>query len=136
ERIELALHRVPDVAKVDLLGLQEEKIFIELSNTKLATLGVPLQAVQEAINQQNAVTPTSFFETGSDRVQLRVSGGFKSVEEIRNFPIRAGDRTFRLGDVATVRRGFADPAAPKMRFLGENAIGIAVSMKPGGDIIK
>src|SRR4249919_778077 len=135
ERIELALHRVPDVAKVDLIGLQEEKIFIELSNTKLATLGVPLEAVQAAIDQQNAVTPTSFFETGSDRVQLRVSGGFNSVEEIRNFPIRAAGKTFRLRDVATVRRGFADPAAPRMRFLGKNAIGIAVSMKSGGDIV-
>jgi len=135
ERIELDLHRVPDVAKVDLLGLQEEKIFIELSNTKLATLGVPLEAVQQAIDQQNAVTPTSFFETGSDRVQLRVSGGFTSVDEIRNFPVRAGGKTFRLGDVAQVRRGFSDPAAPRMRFLGENAIGIAVSMKDGGDIV-
>jgi multidrug efflux pump len=135
ERIELALHRVPDVAKVDLLGLQEEKIWIELSNTKLATLGVPMQSVQQAIDEQNAVTPTSFFETTSDRVQLRVSGGFRTVEEIRAFPIRAGGRSFRLGDVATVKRGFADPAAPRMRFLGENAIGIAVSMKPGGDIV-
>jgi multidrug efflux pump len=136
ERIELDLHRVPDVAKVDLLGLQEEKIWIELSNTKLATLGIPLTAVQQAIDAQNAVTPTSFFETATDRVQLRVSGGFKTVDEIRNFPIRAGDRTFRLGDVATVERGFADPAAPRMRFQGKNSIGIAVSMKPGGDIIQ
>ncbi|MFA6985712.1 MAG: efflux RND transporter permease subunit, partial [Arenimonas sp.] len=136
ERIELDLHRVPDVAKVDLIGLQEEKIWIELSNTKLATLGIPLQAVQQAIDAQNAVTPTSFFETGSDRVQLRVSGGFKTVEEIRDFPIRAGEHSFRLGDVATVKRGFADPAAPRMRFMGDNAIGIAVSMKPGGDIIQ
>jgi multidrug efflux pump len=136
ERIELDLHRVPDVAKVDLIGLQEEKIWIELSNVKLATLGIPLQAVQQAIDNQNAVTPTSFFETGSDRVQLRVSGGFRTVEEIRNFPIRAGDRSFRLGDVAKVERGFADPAAPRMRFMGDNSIGIAVSMKPGGDIIQ
>ena len=135
ERIELALHRVPDVAKVDLLGLQEEKIWIELSNTKLATFGIPLEAVQRAIDAQNAVTPSSFFETPSDRVQLRVSGAFKTVREIENFPIRAGDRSFRLGDVATIRRGFADPAAPRMRFMGNNSIGIAVSMKPGGDII-
>src|SRR5436190_1938252 len=135
ERIELDLHRVPDVNKVDLIGLQDEKIWIELSNTKLATLGIPMEAVQAAVDQQNAVTPASFFETGSDRVQLRVSGGFTSVDEIRNFPVRAGGKTFRLGDVAQVRRGFADPAAPRMRFLGENAIGIAVSMKPGGDIV-
>ncbi len=136
ERIELDLHRVPDVAKVDLLGLQEEKIWIELSNTKLATLGIPLVAVQQAMDAQNAVVPASFFETPTDRVQLRVSGGFKTVQEIRDFPIRAGGRSFRLGDVATVHRGFSDPAAPRMRFMGENAIGIAVSMKPGGDIVE
>src|SRR4249919_2515575 len=136
ERVELDLHRVPDVAKVDLIGLQDEKIWIELSNTKLATLGIPLQAVQAAIDQQNAVTPASFFETGTDRVQLRVSGGFKSVEEIRDFPIRAGGRTLRVGDVADVKRGFTDPAAPRMRFMGENAIGIGVSMRPGGDIVR
>src|SRR5207342_2945247 len=135
ERVELALHRVPDVAKVDLLGLQDEKIWIDLSNTKLATLGIPMKNVQDAIDAQNAVMATSFFETPTDRVQLRVSGRFKNVDEIRNFPIRAGDRTFRLGDVATVYRGFADPAAPRMRFMGKDAIGIAVSMKDGGDII-
>src|SRR4249919_1647322 len=135
ERVELALHRVPDVAKVDLLGLQDEKIWIDLSNTKLATLGIPLKNVQDAIDAQNAVMSTSFFETPTDRVQLRVTGRFKNVDEIRNFPIRAGDRTFRLGDVATVYRGFADPAAPRMRFMGKDAIGIAVSMKDGGDII-
>ena len=136
ERIELELHRVPDVGKIELVGLQDEKIWIELSNTKLATLGVPLELVQRAIDEQNAVAPASFFETPSDRVQLRVSGRFDSVEEIRNFPIRVGDRSFRLGDVAEVRRGFADPAAPRMRFMGENAIGIAVAMRDGGDILR
>jgi len=136
ERIELVLHRLPDVGKIELVGLQDEKIWIELSNTKLATLGLPLDQVQRAIDEQNAVAPASFFETPTDRVQLRVSGRFDSVEQIRNFPIRVGDRSFRLGDVADVRRGFADPAAPRMRFMGENAIGIAVSMRQGGDILK
>ncbi|MDY0021272.1 efflux RND transporter permease subunit [Arenimonas caeni] len=136
ERIELELLRVPDVGKIELVGLQDEKIWIELSNTKLATLGVPLELVQRAIDEQNAVAPASFFETATDRVQLRVSGRFDSVEEIRNFPIRVGDRSFRLGDVADVHRGFADPAAPRMRFMGENAIGIAVAMRDGGDIIR
>ena len=136
ERIELELHRLPDVGKIELLGLQDEKIFIELSNTKLATLGVPLERVQQALDQQNAVAPASFFETGSDRVQLRVTGQFDSVEQIRDFPIRVGDRSFRLGDVATVRRGFADPAAPRMRFMGDDAIGIAVAMRDGGDILR
>ena len=136
ERVELELQRVPDVAKVDLLGLQDEKIFIELSNTKLASLGIPLQTVQQALDEQNAVAPTGFFETGSERVHLRVTGRFDSVEEIRDFPIRAGDRTFRLGEIAKVTRGFSDPPAPRMRFLGEDAIGLAVSMKDGGDILK
>ena len=136
ERIELVLHRLPDVGKIELVGLQDEKIWIELSNTKLATLGLPLDQVQRAIDEQNAVAPASFFETPTDRVQLRVSGRFDSVAEIRDFPIRIGDRSFRLGDVADVRRGFADPAAPRMRFMGENAIGIAVSMRSGGDILK
>ncbi|MBS3960132.1 MAG: efflux RND transporter permease subunit [Xanthomonadaceae bacterium] len=136
ERIELALHRVPDVAKVELIGLQQETIWIELSNTKLATLGVPLEAVQRAIDAQNAVVGASFFETPSHRVKLRVSGAFDSVEAIRQFPIRVGERSFRLGDVAEVHRGFVDPAAPRMRFLGEDAIGIGVSMRKGGDILE
>ena len=136
DRIQLELQRVADVGKVELVGLQEEKVWIELSNTKLATLGVSMQAVQQALQQQNAMVSTSFFETATDRVQLRVSGQFNSVEEIAAFPIQAGERSVRLGDIAEVRRGFADPAAPKMRFMGEEAIGLAVAMKKGGDILK
>jgi multidrug efflux pump len=136
DRIQLELQRVPDVGKIELEGLQDEKIWIELSNTKLATLGVSLQQVQQALADQNAIAATSFFETPSDRVQLRVTGQFKSVEDIRRFPIQAGDRTVHLGDIAEIKRGFADPASPKMRFMGEDAIGIAVAMKDGGDILK
>ena len=136
DRIQLELQRVPDVGKVELVGLQDEKVWIELSNTKLATLGIPLAAVKEALDNQNAMTPAGFFETGSDRIQLRVDGKFESVDQIREFPIRAGASTVRLGDIATVTRGFADPAAPKMRFMGEDALGIAVAMRDGGDIIK
>ena len=135
ERIELELHRVPDVAKVELVGLQNEKIWINLSNTKLATLGLSMYQVQQAIDAQNAVNSSSFFETETDRVQLRVSGGFQSIDEIRNFPVRANGRNFRLGEIAEVSRGFADPATPKMRFMGKPGIGIAVSMRKGGDII-
>ncbi|WP_371230243.1 efflux RND transporter permease subunit [Pseudomonas sp. QE6] len=135
DRLQLRLQRIKDVGKVELVGLQDEKIWIDLSNTKLATLGLPLAAVQKALEEQNAVSATGFFETASDRVQLRVSGRFDSVEDIRAFPIRVGDRTFRIGDVADVHRGFNDPPAPRMRFMGEDAIGIAVAMKDGGDIL-
>lgn len=135
DRIQLQLQRVKDVGKVELVGLQDEKIWIELSNTKLATLGLPLSAVQQALEAQNAVTAAGFFETASERIQLRVTGRFESVQEIRDFPIRVADRTFRISDVAEVKRGFNDPPAPRMRFMGEDAIGIAVSMKDGGDIL-
>ncbi|MHA6494294.1 efflux RND transporter permease subunit [Pseudomonas borbori] len=135
DRIQLQLQRVKDVGKVELIGLQDEKIWIELSNTKLATLGLPLAAVQQALEEQNAVATAGFFETATDRVQLRVTGRFESVEEIRDFPIRVADRTFRIGDVADVSRGFSDPPAPRMRYMGEAAIGLAVSMKAGGDIL-
>ncbi len=136
DRIQLELQRVVDVGKVDLLGLQDEKVWIELSNTKLATLGVSMQQVQQALAEQNAIAPASWFETASDRVQLRVTGQFQTVDDIRAFPIRAGGRTVHLGDIAEVKRGFADPASPKMRFMGEDAIGLAVAMKSGGDILK
>ncbi|GAB3369943.1 efflux RND transporter permease subunit [Lysobacter rhizosphaerae] len=136
ERVQLELQRVPDAGKIELVGLQDEKIWIEVSNTKLATLGIPLDAVKSALEQQNAVVPAGFFETPTERVQLRITGAFKSVEQIRDFPIRTGGRTIRLADVATVTRGFSDPAAPRMRFMGEDAIGIAVAMKDGGDILK
>ena len=134
DRIQIQLQRVKDVGKVDLLGLQDEKIWIELSNVKLATLGLPLAAVQQALEEQNAMSTAGFFETTSERLQLRVSGNFQTVEEIKNFPIRVGDRTFRISDVADVHRGFNDPPAPRMRFMAEDAIGLAVAMKDGGDI--
>lgn len=135
DRIQIQLQRVKDVGKVELLGVQDEKIWIELSNLKLATLGLPVAAVQQALEEQNALSNAGFFETGSERLQLRVSGNFQSVEQIQQFPIRVGDRTFRIGDVADVRRGFNDPPAPRMRFMAEDAIGLAVAMKDGGDIL-
>ena len=135
DRIQLQLQRVRNVGKVELIGLQDEKIWIELSNVKLANLGVPLDAVRQALQAQNTVMSAGFVETPSDRVQLRVTGSFETVKQIRDFPIRVGNDTFRIGDVADVHRGFSDPPAPRMRFMGEPAIGLAVSMKEGGDIL-
>lgn len=136
ERLQLALQRVPDVGKVELIGLQDEKIWVEISNTKLASLGIPMSAVQGALQAQNSLADAGFIDTTSDRVRLRVSGQFRSVDEIRNFPIAAGGRTQKLGDIAEVHRGFSDPPQPRMRFMGEDAIGIAVSMKAGGNILE
>lgn len=136
ERLKLELLRVPNVAKVDLIGLQDEKIYIEVSNAKLATLGVSFAQVQATLEAQNAITPAGSFETTSDRIYLRTSGAFDSVDAIRDIAIRANGRLFRLGDVAEVTRGYSDPPQPRLRFMGKDGLGIAVSMKKGGDIIQ
>lgn len=135
DRIQLQLQRIQDVGKIELISLQDEKIWIELSNTKSANLGIPITEIQQALQQQNSITSAGFFETPTDRIQLRVSGELKSVEDLRNMPLLIGNKTILLGDVAEIYRGFSDPAQPKMRFMAENGIGIAVSMRQGGDIL-
>ena len=135
DRLQLQLQRVKDVSKVNLVGLQDQKIWIELSNTKAVQLGVPVTAIQEAIQKQNDMAGAGFFETGTDRIQIRVSGHLHSVDDLKKMPLLVGDKTIQLGDVAEVYRGFSEPAQPRMRFMGENGIGIAVSMRKGGDII-
>ena len=136
DRIRAQLLRVPDVAKVDFFGEQEEKVFIELSNTKLATLGVDVPTIVNALATQNAIAPAGAFETASDKIYLRTTGDFDSVEAIRETTIRANGRLFRLGDIARVQRGYADPPQPKMRVQGREALGIGASMVKGGDIIE
>jgi multidrug efflux pump len=136
DRIRAELLRVHDVAKVDFFGEQDEKVYIELSNTRLATLGVDVQTIVNALATQNAIAPAGAFETPSDKIYLRATGDFDSVEAIRETTIRANGRLFRLGDIARVQRGYADPPQPKMRFRGREALGIGVSMVKGGDIIE
>ncbi|EHU1450550.1 efflux RND transporter permease subunit [Acinetobacter baumannii] len=135
DRLQLQLQRVKDVGKVELIGLQDQKIWIEISNTKAVQLGIPVSAIQEALQKQNSMASAGFFETGTDRIQIRVSGQLQSVEDIKKMPLLVGDKTIQLGDVADVYRGFSQPAQPRMRFMGDNGLGIAVSMRKGGDII-
>ena len=135
ERLKKELLRVPDVAKVELIGEQDEKIFVELSNTKVANLGLDINTIVTILQAQNVLTPAGNFETPSERIYLRTSGDFESTDSVKNIPIRAGGRTFRLGDIANVTRGYSDPPQPKMRFMGHEALGIGVSMRKGGDII-
>ncbi|MGQ1458044.1 efflux RND transporter permease subunit [Acinetobacter baumannii] len=135
DRLQLQLQRVKDVGKVELIGLQDQKIWIEISNTKAVQLGIPVSAIQEALQKQNSMASAGFFETGTDRIQIRVSGQLQSVEDIKKMPLLVGDKTIQLGDVADVYRGFSQPAQPRMRFMSDNGIGIAVSMRKGGDII-
>ncbi|MCB1967420.1 MAG: efflux RND transporter permease subunit, partial [Candidatus Accumulibacter sp.] len=135
ERIARELRQVPEVKKIELIGVQAEKIYLEVSHARLATLGLNPLAIVDALQKQNAMTPAGFYETPSDRVRIRVSGDFESVESIREIGIEAAGRLFRLGDIAEVRRGLADPPTPRMRVQGEDAIGIAIAMNRGGDVI-
>ena len=135
DRIRAELLRVPSVAKVDLIGEQEQRIYVELSNTRLATLGLDVQTVTRALAEQNAVAPGGYFETRNERIYLRPSGAYDTVEAIRATTIRAGGRELRIGDIASVSRGFVEPPAPRFRFQGQDALGLGVSMAKGGDII-
>ena len=136
DRIGRELRQLPDVKKIELFGVQDERIYIEVSHAKLATLGLNPLAIFDALQRQNAMTPSGFYETPSDRVRIRVSGDFESVENIREIGIQAAGRLFRLGDIASVERGFADPPTPRMRVQGHDAIGIGIAMNRGGDVIR
>jgi multidrug efflux pump len=134
-RIQRALRALPDIKKVDLLGVQDEKIYVEMAPQRLARLGLTPAMVADALVRQNAVQPAGFVETDSDRVRLRVTGAFDMVGQIRAADLVVGGRHLRLGDVAEVTRGFADPPNPRMRVDGKDAVGIAVVMDRGGDVI-
>jgi multidrug efflux pump len=129
------LLRVPGVEKVDLIGVQAERIYVEYSHPKLATLGIDPQQLFAALAQQNRVAPAGRVVTGSANLQVRVTGDFASVADVESVALRANGRSFRLGDVATVRRGYADPPEARMRHQGREAIGVGVTMSAGGDVV-
>jgi multidrug efflux pump subunit AcrB len=130
------LLRVPDVAKVELFGVQDEKLFIEVSQQRLAQLGLDMNAVLAQLGQQNAVESAGVLQTPADSVQVRVGGAFRSPDELRAMPIRgASGAQLRLGDIATIRRGYVDPPVVKVRHDGHEVIALGVSMTKGGDII-
>ena len=136
DRLRAELLRVPGVAKVDFIGEQDEKIFVELSNSKLATLGIEPAQIFATLTTQNAIAAAGVFDTAADRIYLRPSGAFASVEAIRDISIRANNRVFRLGDIATVSRAYADPPQQKMRFHGRETLGLGITMAKGGDVIE
>ena len=138
------LLRVPDVSKVALFGAQDEKIFIEISQKRLAQLGLDFNQVLAQLGQQNAVEPAGTVQTPLDVVQVRVAGQFQAVEQLRAMPIRgsgsgagtsAAGNQLRLGDIADIKRGYVDPPAIKVRHQGREVIALGVSMAKGGDII-
>ena len=130
------LLRVPDVAKVQLFGVQEEKLYVEIPQKRLAQLGLDMQQVVAQLNQQNAVESAGTIETALEQVHVRVAGQFDAVQALRALPIRAPSGTqLRLEDIAQVTRGYADPASVKVRFQGAPVVALGVSMTRGGDIV-
>ena len=128
------LLRIPGVAKVDLLGLQEERIFIEVSSAALAERGLSALDIQAALAGQNAMDPAGRIETSQRSVRIDVQGGLGSVEDIRELRLRAGQQTFRLGDIASVRRGLEDPPSAKTRYQGREAVLLGATMAPGANV--
>lgn len=129
------LLRVRDVSKVEILGAQDERIFIEFSTERLAGLGLNYGALVAALQAQNLVRPAGVIETGQETLLVRVSGAFETEADILAVNFVIGDRIFRLGDLAQVRRGTADPPQPMFRVNGQPAIGLAVAMREAGDIL-
>jgi multidrug efflux pump subunit AcrB len=136
ETVRAELLSIKDIGKVNVLGVQEEEIVIEFSSAKLASLGVDPAAAMEAIRAQNSVIPTGTVRTESEKVSLRVSGAFISEKSLNDLTFRVGDRFIRLEDVATIERGLVDPPAPAFRVNGEPAIGLAISMSEGGNLLE
>ena len=129
------LLHVPDVSKIEILGAQDERIYIEFSTERLAALRLDYPTILASLQAQNLVRPAGTIQTGQERVFLRVSGSFDSERDIESVNLVAGDRIFRLGDIATVRRGFSDPPQPMFRVNGKPAIGLAIAMRDAGDIL-
>ncbi len=126
---------IPDVAKIELFGTQDEKIFIEFSPEKMAGLHLSRQSLIEALQAQNAVTPAGTVRTRGETLQVQVSGRFHSQADLEQFNFAADGRLFRLSDIGTIKRGYADPPQPSFRINGQQAIGLGIAMRAGGDAL-
>ncbi|KVW20001.1 multidrug transporter AcrB [Burkholderia cepacia] len=135
DKLRTVLLRVPGVAKVDYFGDPAQHVFVEISNAQLTRLAITPQQLAQAIDAQNAVAPVGTITTADDRVFVRPSGAFKDTQALADMLITVNGRTFRLGDVAKVTRGYDDPPVTQMRTNGHAVLGIGVTMQKGGDVI-
>ena len=129
------LLQLPDISKIDILGAQDERVYVEFSTEQLAGLGIDRAALIAALQAQNAVTPAGVVQTGDEKILVRVSGAFRSEQDILAVNFVANGRIIRLGDIARVTRGPADPAQPMFRVNGQEGIGLAIAMRTGGDVL-
>ncbi|MHC2538772.1 efflux RND transporter permease subunit [Bradyrhizobium diazoefficiens] len=135
EDIRAKVLTVPDVGKVDILGAQDEVIYLEFSTRKIAALGLDVHAIMSSLQGQNAVAPSGVFQEGPERISVRVNGQFTSEASLKAVNLRINDRFFPLTDVATITRGYADPARTLFRYNGESAIALAIGMKSGANLL-
>jgi len=136
EDVRAKVLQVPDVGRVDIVGAQDEVIYLEFSTRKVAALGLDQQSIQASLQAQNAITPSGVLQAGPERILVRVSGQFTSEESLKSINLRVNDRFFPLTDVATVRRGYVDPPTSLFRINGQPAIGLTIGMKPGANLLK
>jgi multidrug efflux pump len=135
DQIALELRQVPDVKRIELIGVQDEKIYVDVEPFRLAALALTPAQVADALQKQNAAIPSGFIETNTDRVRMVVSGEYDTVEKVRNTDLLINGHHIRLGNIAKVSHGYSDPANPQMRVGGEPAIGLGVIMDKGGNVI-
>jgi multidrug efflux pump len=136
EDIRAKILTVPNVGKVDILGAQDEVIYLEFSTRKIAALGLDSRSIIASLQGQNAVTPSGVFEAGPERISVRVNGQFTSEASLKAINLRVNNRFFPLTDVATITRGYADPPKTMFRFNGQPAIAVAIGMKEGANLLK
>ncbi|WP_280177353.1 efflux RND transporter permease subunit [Blastochloris tepida] len=135
EDVRSKLLRLPDVSKIEILGAQDEVIFVEFSVKELASLGIDRSALINALQTQNIVRPAGVIQTGNEAISLRVSGAFRTEQDVADVNFAVGGRMLRLSDIARVHRAYADPPQPQFRVNGQPAIGLAIAMREGGDIL-
>jgi multidrug efflux pump subunit AcrB len=135
EAVRARILTVPNVGKVNLIGTQDEAIYLEFSTRAIAALGLDQQSILTTLRAQNAIAPSGVVQAGPERISLRVSGAFASEESLRTINLRINDRFFRLADVATITRGYVDPPSPMFRYNGQDAIGLAIGMRPGANLL-
>ena len=136
EQVRSEVLSVPSIGKVQVIGAQDEVIYLDISIRKLAALGLNVQSLIDTLKNQNAVQPSGVVQAGPEEVSLRVSGQFASEESLKAINLRVNDRFFRLSDVATITRGYKDPPDPLFRIDGQPAIGLGIAMTASGNLLQ
>ncbi|MBF8720921.1 efflux RND transporter permease subunit [Pseudomonas guariconensis] len=134
EQARAEVRDVPNIGKIEMVGTQDEVLYLNFSTRKLAALGIDQRQVMQALQSQNAVTPAGVIEAGPERISVRTTGQFSSEKDLETVNLRINDRFFRLADIADIERGYVDPPSPMFRYNGQDAIGLAIGMKAGGNI--